>query len=229
MARRPSPLEGLPPELLVSVIRLLDTCSLAHFAFTCRFLYADRPRPMTPVEEALRQRAAERARFIPRCCPAGFNGWVPFLLHHDSLADGRTSVAAGCTHSFFLDPDGHLLQCGEDPGGDSTPRSFSSLRDVHFQSVSCSSFLSHSLALSEEGEVYWWGIYGNRDQDVDSEWGISYVVDAPEIVPGSHSVSVRQIAAGKPHCAALTEEGGLYTWAFGECAPYPQRLSCSGL
>jgi hypothetical protein len=148
---RPSLLEGLPPELLVAVLRLLDKRSLVRFASTCRPLYEDRPRPMTPVEEALMQRAAERGLSIPRSFPERFRGWVPLLLRHGGLAEGQCSVAAGCAHSLLIDSDGRLLRYGGDPDGDTTPRLFPSVGDVYFQSVSSSQWVS--LALSEEGDV----------------------------------------------------------------------------
>ena len=76
-------------EVLVVVLGWLDARSLAHFAATCSELYcgkvdfpffplrerlrrADEPRSMTPVEEALRQRASARDRFCPDCQPLDF-------------------------------------------------------------------------------------------------------------------------------------------------------------
>lgn len=93
--RCPSLLQALPLELLVAVIRLLDSRSLVRFASTCRFMWADRTRPMSPVQKALRQRAGARARCIPMSVPARFNGWVSFLLSRDGLADMQSSAAAG--------------------------------------------------------------------------------------------------------------------------------------
>jgi hypothetical protein len=79
--RHPSLLQDLPPELLLAVIRRLDSRSLARLASTCRVMWADRPRPMSPVEEVLRQRAAERP-CDSRVPPGGFQrvGALPAQL-----------------------------------------------------------------------------------------------------------------------------------------------------
>jgi hypothetical protein len=66
----PLTLLQLPAEVLVLVLCRLNTLGLARVATTCFELYpdkpaADEPRPMTPVEEALRQRAAARGHLCP--------------------------------------------------------------------------------------------------------------------------------------------------------------------
>jgi alpha-tubulin suppressor-like RCC1 family protein len=175
---------------------------------------------MTPVEEALRQRAAERGRSIQMSLPAHVNGWVHYLLRRDSLAAGQLSAAAGAYHSVFIDCDGRLLQCGQDPDGDSTLRVFPSLRDVHFQSVSSSNYVS--LALSEGGDVYSWGPYSfGPGAEEAYVWDIN---QEPQIVPGLHAICVRAIAAGAWHSAALTAEGALYTWSSWEGGLIPDGL-----
>jgi alpha-tubulin suppressor-like RCC1 family protein len=42
------------------------------------------------------------------------------------------------------------------------------------------------------------------------EWDINH---GPQIVPGLKPNSVRGIAAGASHCAALNAAGTLYTWS----------------
>jgi alpha-tubulin suppressor-like RCC1 family protein len=213
---RPSLLDCLPPELLVAVLRLLDNRSLVRFACTCSLMYMDRPRPMTPVEEALRQCAAESARSIPRTFPARFQGWVPFLLRRGGLAEGQRSAAAGCDHSVVIDSDGRLLRCGGDPDGETTPRLFPTVHDVHFHSVSSSNWVS--LALSEAGDVYSWGQARNAPYE-DEDWAMHA---DPKIVPFPHAISVRGISVGGYHCAALTVDGALFTWScwVGGCVPF---------
>jgi hypothetical protein len=204
----PSLLEVLPPELLIAVICRLDNQSLVCFAFTCRLMYSDRPRPITPVEEALRQCATKRNNLIPRSPPARFNGWVPFLLRRDGLVGKHSSAALSFYRSVFIDSDGRLLQYIE--GGCPTLR-FVSTRDVQFHAVSSSDFIS--LSLSEDGDVYSWGLADD-----------SRVDDSPQIVPGLQAMRVSKIATGDQHCAALTDDGALYTWSGWEKGPAPKGL-----
>ena len=71
LAAEPAPLTflQLPPEVLVLVFCRLDARSLAHVAVTCSGLYRDPPRPMTPVEEALLERAAACGHVSRDVCP----------------------------------------------------------------------------------------------------------------------------------------------------------------
>ena len=73
VAAEPSPLTllQLPPDVIVLVFSLLDARSLARVAATCSGLYRDQPRPIAPVFEALRQRAAERGHVSPGRLPDG--------------------------------------------------------------------------------------------------------------------------------------------------------------
>jgi hypothetical protein len=151
----PSLLEDLPPELLTAVIRWLDNQSLVRLTSTCRLMYFDRPRPMTTVEEALRQRAMEHPLLIQRSLPARFSGWVPFLLRRDGLAGTHSSAALGFQHSVFIDSRGRLLHYAKDMKDECLPLRFKATRDVHFQAVSSSD--SINLALSEKGDVFSWG------------------------------------------------------------------------
>ncbi len=69
----------LPPEVIVLVLSRLDARSLARVAATCLGLYRDQPRPMTPVEEALRERAATRGHVSWGCLPEGATYWAAHL------------------------------------------------------------------------------------------------------------------------------------------------------
>jgi regulator of chromosome condensation len=138
---------------------------------------------------------------------------VPFLLSRDGVADVHSSAAAGCAHNLFIDRDGRLLRCGDDPDDDSTPRVFSSLRNVRFRSVSSNKWFTLSLALSEEGKVYSWGSF----REEASAWRVhdpDVLAQEPQIVTSLNAISVRGISAGAHHCAAHTAEGALYTWAY---------------
>ena len=69
----------LPPEVLVLEFCRLYVLSLARVAATCSGLYRDQPRPMIPVEEALRERAATRGHVSPGRLPEGVTSWVAHL------------------------------------------------------------------------------------------------------------------------------------------------------
>jgi hypothetical protein len=209
----PSLLEVLPPELLIAVIHWLDNRSLVRFASTCRLMYSYRPRPMTPVEEALRQRATKRNNLIPRSLPARFNGWVPFLLRRDGLAGKHVSAAIDFDHSDFIDSEGHLVQYEQ---FDCLPVRFVLTRDVQFQAVSTSQLTS--LALSDNGDVYSWGHLADLYRDYDHDYECNH---EPQIVPGLLAIRVSKIAAGGKHCAAMTDDSALYTWASWESFSVP--------
>lgn len=133
-------------------------------------------------------------------------------------------------HSLFIDRDGRLLRCGDDPDGDCTPRVFSSLGDVRFLSVSCNKWFSLGLVLSEEGVVYSLDLSDVDSSDVESlshvdESDVSSIANQElQIVPGLGAINVRGIAAGAYHCAALTADGALYTWAYWDAGPLPLGL-----
>jgi hypothetical protein len=63
----------LPAEVLILMLGWLDARSLARVAATFSELYHGKSRPMTLVEEALRQRAAKRGRVCPDRLPLEFS------------------------------------------------------------------------------------------------------------------------------------------------------------
>ncbi len=73
LAAEPAPLTlfHLPSEVIVLVVCRLDALSLARVAANCSGLYRDQPQPMTPVEKALRERAAARGYVSPGRLPEG--------------------------------------------------------------------------------------------------------------------------------------------------------------
>jgi alpha-tubulin suppressor-like RCC1 family protein len=69
---------------------------------------------------------------------------------------------------------------------------------VRFRSVATGSL--HSLALTEEGEVYVWTAILAGGPEV------------PTIIQGLRGNRVRRVAAGLDHSVALTDHGELFTW-----------------
>lgn len=81
----------------------------------------------------------------------------------------------------------------------------------------------HSIACGVDGTVYTWGHGGNGRLGL----GRSIIRDAfsysaesePRILQQlrDHKVSVKYIAAGEAHTAAIDHRGGVYTWGAGSC------------
>jgi alpha-tubulin suppressor-like RCC1 family protein len=156
---------------------------------------------------------------------------VPFLLQCElrrKLELG--TVAAGGNRSFFVDANGALLACGREDeggvgllgvrGGDSqtafeavVPTPVPSMAGVRIRAVSCHD--DCNLALSEAGQVFAWG--GELDplppNDASDEWRLAPV---PTVIEELRGHRVRQVAAGLSHCAAVTEDGALFTWQISD-------------
>jgi hypothetical protein len=224
-------LPHLPTELLLQVVRHLDVRDLGRLACTCRQLYFGPPRPPSVVEEELRRRAAEAGRWLPATPPADLSGWVPALLQRewrDSLEVG--TVAAGLRpNSLFIDASGALLVCGledelgvlglpreqgDNEDGDHqfrtvlVPTPVSSMAGVRIRQVAAGYYCS--LAVSEAGQVYMWGgpHCGRLASDAEDRL-------VPTLIEELSHHRVRQVAIAVEICAAVTEEGLLFTWATG--------------
>ncbi|CAN6470724.1 unnamed protein product [Victoria cruziana] len=78
--------------------------------------------------------------------------------------------------------------------------------------VSCGEH--HTAAISEDGEVYTWGL-GSMGQlgHCSLQYGDKELV--PRRVVSLESVMVKDVACGGVHTCALTEKGALYTWGGG--------------
>jgi hypothetical protein len=228
---RALPLPHLPNELLLQVVRHLDVRDLGRLACTCRQLYFGSPCPPLPtsvVEEELRQRAAEAWRWLPSSPPAGVSGWVSALLQRewrDSLE--VSTVAAGeSPHSLFVDANGARLACGfeselgtlglpEDQEDEEdellslrtvlVPTPVPSLAGIRIRQVAAG--FDCNLALSEAGRVYMWGGAWLELLELTEE---SQLV--PTLIQELCHHRVRQVAISYDLCAAVTEEGLLFTW-----------------
>lgn len=81
----------------------------------------------------------------------------------------------------------------------------------------------HSLACTEEGQVFIWGRCddGQAGMDLAGVPGDKLIFDdrdrprilAPTLIPGLSSVAV--VAAGIDHSFAVTSHGAAYSWGFG--------------
>jgi alpha-tubulin suppressor-like RCC1 family protein len=222
--RVPPLLPQLPTELIVEVLRHLDVRSLGSLAGTCRLLCFGPPcppRPTSLVEAALRRRADEGGRWTPSSLPEGVSKWVPFLLQREwrNELEVRT-VTTGRNCSFFMDANGALLACGKERVGEvgvlglqegSSQTSFTavaptavpSMAGVRIRTVDCHEVCN--LALSEAGQVFEWG---RQQEPAQCRRQVAAV---PTVMEELRDHRMRQVITGISHCAALTEDGALFT------------------
>jgi alpha-tubulin suppressor-like RCC1 family protein len=179
---------------------------------------------MSLVEAAIRRRADEHGRWTPSSLPEGVSKWVPFLLQREwrSEMDLRT-VAAGRIRSFFVDANGALLASSA-PEGEvgllglqegSSQTSFTAMMPtpvpamvgVRIRAVVCTE--DCNLPLSEAGQVFAWGRHVQHEENIP--WN-KWQPPVPAVMAELRMHRVRQVAAGEYHCAAVTEDGVLFTW-----------------
>jgi alpha-tubulin suppressor-like RCC1 family protein len=176
---------------------------------------------MPLVEAAIRKRADELGRWTPSSLPAGVSEWVPFLLQREWRGETELcTAAAGKDRSFFVDATGALLFSGhqEAPGllditrgirqaalTSVVPTPLPSMAGVRVRTVVCHE--DSNLAVSEAGQVFAWGHQGPSDE---TSWREGAAVK-PTLVLALQNHRVCQVAAGRYHCAALTEDGALST------------------
>jgi alpha-tubulin suppressor-like RCC1 family protein len=157
------------------------------------------------------------------------SGWVPALLQRewrDSLEMG--TVAAGDSpHSLSFDANGALMVCGfEDEHGTlGLPRNQEESEDeddelrtvlvptpVRFMSGmrirKVVAGLKCSLAVGEAGRVYMWGAGSRGRLATDRQDRL-----VPTLIQELRHHRVRHVATAWDICAAVTEEGLLFTWA----------------
>ena len=70
------------------------------------------------------------------------------------------------------------------------------------------------LARTAPGEVYGWGRADSSQLGLGGGAEAAVARDTPVRVPGV--AEVRSIACGSNHCCAVTADGDLFTWGFGE-------------
>ena len=236
----PAPLAllHLPPDVLLLVFRRLDSRSLVRIAATCSRLYRDPQRPMTLVEEALRERAVVRGYVTPVCLPEGAISWVSHLAWLERRRDEAWApLAARTSSSFFVAEGGHLMCCGTedavydeeervaagvlghgDINGDNfivkTPTCLPSTTGIRISCVSAG--LGFSAAVSAAGNVYTWG-EGDEGQLGHGDEKSSLI---PKEVRGLAGHLIRSVATSSYHCIAVTERGEVFSWGLnshGQC------------
>ncbi|KAJ3701767.1 hypothetical protein LUZ61_005472 [Rhynchospora tenuis] len=90
-----------------------------------------------------------------------------------------------------------------------TPQPVKALQGLKIKQIACGD--SHCLAVSIDGQVRSWG----RNQN--GQLGLGTTEDSliPQIIQAFEGISVKMVAAGAEHTAAVTEDGELYGWGWG--------------
>ena len=129
----------------------------------------------------------------------------------DSL-EGKTvtQIAAGYDNSTVLTDDGKVTQWGWNFWGKSTPPS--SLDDKTVIAIAAG--VNHSLALTSGGEIVAWGYnyHGALNVPDSLKW-----IDADgNVNPNTDAKPVVKISAGYEYSLALTEDGKVSAWGWGD-------------
>ncbi|XP_073144915.1 ultraviolet-B receptor UVR8-like isoform X1 [Henckelia pumila] len=90
-----------------------------------------------------------------------------------------------------------------------SPQPIKALQGLQIKQIACGD--SHCLAVTMEGEVQSWG----RNQN--GQLGLGNTEDSlvPRKIEAFQGISIKMVAAGAEHTAAVTEDGELYGWGWG--------------
>ncbi|OAY65499.1 ultraviolet-B receptor UVR8 [Ananas comosus] len=90
-----------------------------------------------------------------------------------------------------------------------TPQPIKALEGLKIKQIACGD--SHCLAVTMDGEVRSWG----RNQNGQLGLGTTEDSLVPQKIQAFEGISVKMVAAGAEHTAAVTEDGELYGWGWG--------------
>ncbi|XP_077983839.1 E3 ubiquitin-protein ligase HERC2-like [Glandiceps talaboti] len=131
-------------------------------------------------------------------------------------------ICGGSKSLFIVNQEGKIYACGESTNGRlglgtvngnvSLPRYVQYLSQYVVKKVAVHSGGRHSMALTVDGKVFSWG------EGDDGKLGhfSRMNCDKPRLIEALKARRARDIACGSSHSAAITSDGGLYTWGLGE-------------
>jgi len=132
-------------------------------------------------------------------------------------------AAVGWGHAVAVSAEGELYAWGSNAHGQlgldlrspsiSEPRivPYFSLPARHVKQVACGE--THCVALDISGNVHSWGSHAEGKLGLGE---ISADILAPRQIHFFDDKEVVQVAAGVDHCSALTSDGVVYVWGFGQ-------------
>ncbi|XP_017178763.3 ultraviolet-B receptor UVR8 isoform X1 [Malus domestica] len=143
------------------------------------------------------------------------------LPTHLSALDGHeiVSITCGADHTIAYSNSrsevyswgwGDFGRLGHGNSSDLfTPQPIKALHGIKIRQIACGD--SHCLAVTMEGEVQSWG----RNQNGQLGLGTTEDSLVPQKIQAFQGLSVKMVAAGAEHTAAVTEDGSLYGWGWG--------------
>ena len=233
--------DQLPVELLIELLRPLTTNDLARvdqvshaFHSAPQNVQPATERPQSVVEQVLRRRAAEGGHVVPETL-GGEATWEQLLMWQERRRRWGTQqvVECGADHWVFVDAGGRVLTCGSErsfPGvlghgaltGEhrvlALPTMVAGLMGVRVVSVAAGTI--YTLALTEAGHVFSWGM-GERGS---LGHGNEQHQHTPKLVEALQAMRVVGVAASVYYSLARTDAGRLFQWgALSERAADPGK------
>ena len=140
----------------------------------------------------------------------------------------RLQISCGLTQTAFLTTEGEVYTVGKcdyaslGHGPDSTvetaPRLVETLQGINIVDIDFGEH--HCAAVSDEGEVFTWG--AGTGGTFGHVGGLGHGDKANQPRPAlvetlaDQNIRVTQVSCGSSHTIALTDDGRVFTWGFGE-------------
>ncbi|KAG8459793.1 hypothetical protein KFE25_014356 [Diacronema lutheri] len=181
----------LPPELIVHVLSFIEApADFARISRVCWQLHgAPAPPVFSPVERAIRERAARRGLHpLPSRLAPHTRSWTETLLRaeRERLAICHCApLSAAVAHAAAINEAEHLVTFGVlEPNGDFT--------GVELDDEETTGLLGTGMRRMDDGEVI-----------------------QPTVVRGLSNVCVRTVSAGRAHTLVVSSRGRLYSFGHG--------------